>query len=383
LGYIERRPGLHGGSDGKMSTKLVVLTLLMGASLSGASLAQTVSKDHCREVALRQKPGWTLSGAWQPDGSLIIVDALWNTILRYSSSGESLGPVGEPLKSALVDLMPVTGQPRGSDFILEVSDGLMVMSERLRPIKTVNMLAQKGEGWAIGGYWQWFPAGKDIVAYVDVVRGTDRDNIDNWKSAFVRFSLDNPAGLTVLSLGSLDDRNRTTFLRSGSPYIASLGDTAYVLKFGERIGLYKNERGSGKLEEIKGIQLGKSPQLPQFKSAQDYVDLMAATEKVSMPVGLYGWNNSLYVLSRSPGAQGTRWFLTSINPAGESQGITGKVELPIQASHVTVVPGPRSWAFVEKGPVKGYGVQDISRVLLIPSHLLRAPLRSDGMVCRK
>src|SRR5215213_6722523 len=158
---------------------ILVLLFVLGASFSGAALGQTANNSRgCREIALTQKPGWTLSGAWHSDGSLLIVDALWNTILRYSSSGESQGPIGEPLKSTLTDLLPVTGQASGSNFIVEVSDGLMVINERLRPEKTVKMLTQRGEDWTIGGYWQWYPVGKDIVAYVDVVHGADQGDPD-------------------------------------------------------------------------------------------------------------------------------------------------------------------------------------------------------------
>jgi len=243
------------------------------------------------------------------------------------------------------------------------------------------MLPSRGQGWTLDHYWQWQALGDQVVAYADIVRGTDRDNLDNWRGALVRFSLREPSDLTILRLDSLDDRDRRIFFRTGNPYIATLNDTAYILSMGNRPTLYRNEKGSARLEELKGLLPGrdKSPQLPEFKTQEDYVALMAAIEKESMPVGLYGWNDSLYILSRSPGTKGTRWVLTAVDPTRRQ--ITGSLELPIKANHVTVVPGPQSWAIIEKGPVRGYGVQDIPRILFIPSAFLRAPLKSNTRVC--
>lgn len=365
-----------------MFTKLTLVTILVGGSLYGASLAQTTAQDAaCHEVNLTSKPGWTLSGGWRPDGTLVLVDALWNTLRRYSSTGVSLGQVGEPLKSSLLDLLPVTGQTSGSNFILQVSDGLMVLDQNLRPLRTVPVLASRGEDWTLDHYWQWQAVGTDIVAYGDVVHGTDRADRNNWRGALVRFPLQNPQDLQVLRLDDTEHRDRRIFFRSGNPYLASLGSTAYILSLGDRPTLYKHERGSPQPEELRGLVPGPatSPQLPGFRTGPDYVALMAAIEKESMQVGLYAWSNSLYILTRAPAGRNTRWVLTSIDP--NRREITGSVELPIKANHVTVVPGKKSWAIIEKGPVKGYGVQEISRILFIPSAKLLAPLRSGVTVC--
>jgi hypothetical protein len=376
---------------------LTLLFLVAGLSAYGLSLAQTSGKApdyppnrpvgvECREVALTRKPGWTLSGAFTLDGSQFrVVDALYNTILRYSSAGVSLGSVNEPLKSTLRDLLPVTGKSRGSDFIVEVSDGLMVLDKNLRLVTTKSVLATVGAQWSIGALWQWEPVGKkDIVAFTDVFRGTNRNDLSNWGTAFVRFPLDNPKALTILSLGPLTGSKDKGAFRSGYTYMASLGDTAYILSMGkQRVALYKNEAGSSRLDDLSDLlppSLG-NPSLLDWRTGQGYVDLMKGIEEQSMPVGLYGWNNSLYLLYRSPKDEGTRWELYNIDPARKNS--THSVELPIRANHVTVIPGPKTWAFIEKGPVRAYGAQDISRALFIPSELLEAPLRSSGMLCSR
>jgi hypothetical protein len=375
--------------------KLALFIPLIGLSVYGASLAQTDSssdtyqsqgqkRSECREVAFTRKPGWTLSGGFTPDGSqLLLVDALYQTILRYSDQGASLGPIDEPVKSTLENLLPVTGKIRGNELILEVSDGLMLLDKNLHPVLTKSVLSKAGGiGWSVGGLWQWEPVGRtDVVAFVDIVRG-DRKKIANWKTAFVRFPLNNPNKLEVLQSFELTGTPNKGYFRSGYSYIASLDDSAYFLSMNEGLTLYKSDKGKA-IEDISDVLPASlsSPALPDWDSMQEYVDMMKRIEGESLPIGLYGWNNSLYLFYRFQSAQGkTRWVLYSIDPSRKNP--PRRAEIKIQANHVTVIPGPQNWAFVEKGPVLGFGAQDIPRVLLLPSKLLEAPLRATrNLIC--
>jgi hypothetical protein len=385
---------LHWGTEEIMRLRILALiSPLILLSVYGASFAYTddlkstiQSQDHkrseCRDVTLTRKPGWTLSGGFTPDGSrLLLVDALSQTILRYSDSGESLGTIGEPVKSTLRDLLPVTGKFRGSEFILEVSDGLMLLDKNLRPV-TTKSVASKREEWSIGGLWEWEPVGKDVVAFADIVHGKDQRNLDNWRTAFVRFPLDDPGQLQVLQSFDLTGTPNKGYFRTGYPYITALGETAYFLSLNKGLALYKHEKGKG-LENVSDLlPKGLSrPALPDWDTMDQYVGMMKNIETASMPVGLYGWHDSLYLLYRSPQNPGTRWQMYSIDPSRKNP--TRRVDLPIRANHVTVIPGTQKWAFVEKGPVLSFGAQDISRMLLIPSVQLEAPLRATGMLCSR
>jgi hypothetical protein len=95
--------------------------------------------------------------------------------------------------------------------------------------------------------------------------------------------------------------------------------------------------------------------------------LFETVERCHMAAGLYGWNGRLFVLARRPGAASdeTVWSLTRIDPQRDE--VVGTLELPTAAAHLTVIPGPRHWAILEKGPVRGFGQQDISTLLLIPN----------------
>jgi hypothetical protein len=378
--------------------RLILLLLpLIGLSVYGASSAQTTNpkgplqslgnkNTECPEVVLTLKPGWAHSGGFTQDGSqLLIVDSLYETILRYSGTGESLGPVGQPLKRTLEDLLPVSGKSRGDNFIVEISDGLMTLDKHLRPATTKRVRSSGGDKWNVGGLWQWEPVGKsDVVAFVDLLHGTDRMNLDNWKTGFVRFPLDNPRQAKVLATFKLTGTPNKGYFRSGYSYIASIGETAYVLSMNQGVALYKNEKGSDKLDDVSYLLPPSlhGPALPDWQQLNEYVDMMKQIERESLPVGLFGWKDTLYLLYRSAQAQGkeARWDLYSIDPMGKRP--FRSVGLPIRASHVTVIPGLKKWAFLEKGPVLDYGAQDNSRVLLIPTELLESPQRSGAILCR-
>jgi hypothetical protein len=363
---------------------------MYSASLAQTDLpsakAATKAAAECRDVVLARKPGWTLSGGFTPDGSqLLIVDSLYSTILRYGgSSGESLGPIEDPIKSRIAGQLPITGKPRGADFILEVTDGLMLMDKNLNPVGTrkIQPNSTNSNGWSVTGLWEWQPVGKtDIVAFVDIGHGPNPYDPKNAQTAFVRFPLQDPKQFKVLQMFDLSGTPNKGYFRSGYSYITSLGETAYYLSMNQGLSLYKQEKGKAPVN-VSGL-LPKdldSPRLPDWNYIHEYVDLMKGITEKAMPVGLFGWQDSLYILYRSPQEGRTRWTLYNIDPSQKLP--VSSVDLPISADHVTVVPGPKNWAFVEKGPVFSFGAQDIPRILFIPSHLLVRPLRTGSRLCQ-
>ena len=55
-------------------------------------------------------------------------------------------------------------------------------------------------------------------------------------------------------------------------------------------------------------------------------------------------------------------------------------EIPSSANHLTMVPGPNDWAFIEKGEVKGLGQQEIVSMRLISSRIIENPSFSSTKV---
>jgi hypothetical protein len=100
--------------------------------------------------------------------------------------------------------------------------------------------------------------------------------------------------------------------------------------------------------------------------------LFKTIEGFSIPVGLYGQDNYLYLLTREPGKERgkTVWRLFQIDPASKQE--PRGVVLPTDAHHLTVVNSADKWYFIEKGPVLPLGKQEIASMFTIPNSSIRA-----------
>jgi len=364
--------------------------LLVAASPSGKPASrwvQPVGTAGCNRSTLSQRPGWTSSGIWtvSADGDrLLLADALQKTILTYDSSGRFLGPLAGTNGMALNSLRPLVLKENASTHTLVAElDGagfqdynrILTLDRKFAPgpLHAVETEKANAEGSRISGLWEWEPVGPDLVTFSDL-QGARND----WHSAIVRYPAGEPDNFTMLHFVGLHDPERT-FYRLGYQYITSLGNTAYVLTMGNTPGIYKDTDLNGKkaatlvavrssLSTTDKPEL--SPQVPEFLYQRDFEGVMAAVERVAMPTGIYGWEQNLYVLSRIPEGGETIWVLRKFDSEGR---FLDAFRIPAKANHLTVVPGPKDWAFVEKGPVLGYRlVQDIKTILFVPSRLLRA-----------
>jgi len=357
---------------------------LAWASLLLLSLVEVQAKDApgkaCRQVRLTERPGWASSGAWTEQGDLLIVDARQKAVLRYSSNGRALGPVSELMGSTLESFFPQMIRRQQDRYVLELwHSGLLVFDKNYVPQSKVDVHA-KGvsadtKDLRIEGMWLWEPIGNDVIAFSDIHGPKDSD----WSTGFVRFPVDRPENFTPLWLRNYGDPLRL-FYRLGHPYITSLGNVGYLLLMDNKMGIFRVR--DDKLQHLSAFPAGldRRPQLPDFESRGDVVPVMRAVEKSTMPTGLYGWEGSLFVLWRRAEGQSTHWFLTKIDPQEDK--ILGTLSIRgTSANHLTVVPGRRSWTFIEKGAVRGWGLQDTDSMLLVPSARFRGSFASRSDLC--
>lgn len=345
-----------------------LLTLLVLASLSFWSTRAfggiSAGSKHfpCESKILDTQLEWTSSALWTAnDRELLVVDPLYRRILRYSYTGRGLGPIPQGIGAALENLAPVIIKPYRAGWILQLADEhMLILDGNYIPRKRVD-LRQVGErdDAKLEGVWLWTPAGDDLVALGDLHRLRD----SSWNSGFIRFPLTAPGRFTLLRPVF---QEALEFYRLGFPYLTSLGDTAYVVAMDKTARLLRMPK-DGPVTEL-GVSLPRRdlPSLPAYYRSNDLPVVMDAVERSTMPVGLYGWEGSLYLLSRAPEpGEGTAWVLTQIDPLRDR--IVGSVNLPTRADHLTVVPGANRWAFMEKGPVRSWGRQNVERVLFVPA----------------
>lgn len=362
----------------------LLLSLGLAVTAGGVRPA-TAAGSSCRHVPLSPRPGWVGSGAWMENGTeLIVADARARQVLSFDPQGR--GFMAQPQK--LIQSfergsspLRITSDSMGRNLFVELDrERLTVLdSNRAFPILRKNLLQESQTGQAAGvidKLYLWAPVNMDLLSYAAIQEGPE-----SYWEGFVRFPAANPS-----QFQKLDARNRDAsriYYRLGNPLVSSLGDTAYVLFLdGGSPGLYLNRKGSSELEPMDALDelygSKSAPVLPSFVRPEDFPAVMRAVERSSMPVGLYGWSGSLYVLSRSPGKGGTNWVMAKVDPVQDR--IVASFRIPTHANHLTVIPGPKEWAFLEKGPVRGHKDQDVNSVLFVPTSRIEAA--SGENLCR-
>jgi hypothetical protein len=363
---VECQSSLYRGACNGEGAPLRNTTLLLRSRPAGAQIRlarrQTSSTD---QIPLDVRPLWVHSGAWDQDGVLLLADVMRGKLLRYSRTGNLMGIVGTDEEVALRH--PTALQPVSSGNLVRDGGGRFVLLDRKHTKVREWDLFVTGRQGTLRSIFQWSLIGESMLAFGDVLQADGA-----WKSAFVRIPLGTPEKFEILNLQAPSDPNRGFYLL-GNPFLATLGDTGYVLMLDKPFVIYEVPSREA-LDRLKRVPLSLLDRFPAFApspipGAADARALpvrYAALEKLYVPAGLYARGEHLYLLVRRPlKGTGTQWLLTRIDPRRGK--ILGSVVLPTSANHLTLVPGADVWAFIEKGAVLGPGKQEIPSIRLLPS----------------
>ena len=99
--------------------------------------------------------------------------------------------------------------------------------------------------------------------------------------------------------------------------------------------------------------------------------LFSRVRQLRLPVGIWGWRGSLYLLSWRPREVGLDWELWR----REGGAWRGPWRLPVESPDLLVAPGADAWAFVIKGPRTEPGRQEVTAVETIPAARVEEALR--------
>ena len=364
-----------------MASSLLALVVSVASSWAQpASIRSRSTAESCERRQLTPGPGWTVSGAWTSDGKdLLLVDTKSKRVLRYSGDGKPQGSIPATESARLENFSPARIAVRdNSELLLEMVSGRFVALDRsYTPNRRKNFLAEGvRDGVQVTSTFSWNIAGTDVISLSDL-KGPGSTE---WRTAFVRIPFDEPAGFSILQ--PLPKDTTRDILRLGYNFVATVGTTAYILTFDDGARIYRNVKGSTDLVPLSAFpeDFELTPILPRV-TRLDFPVVMAAMEKTAMAVGLYAWKGDLWVLTRRPEGNATRWELIRINPDRDQ--VLGTAVIPTRANHLTVVPGSLGWAFVEKGPVRAFEDQDIKTYLYVPaSRISRIGNGASGDVCQ-
>jgi hypothetical protein len=168
------------------------------------------------------------------------------------------------------------------------------------------------------------------------------------------------------------------FYLLGMPFVATVGSRGYFLVMADEPFIVEALPGPSKTATIEwnipAEVAGKRPALPEKRGISSAPGLFKALEHASVPSGIYGWKDGLYILSRKPKDAGlSAWSIKEVKPGENKQmKVSSSWGLGVSANHITLVPGNDRWAVVAKGEVVNLGDQKLLSILLLDARAFSA-----------
>lgn len=315
---------------------------------------------NCYRAWFTEKPRWIASTlARQEDPSLILVDSAQNKLLAYDQAGNST-TLGAFNTKEVVGFIPTAiSQADGGELLLELVDGTVIQFDHdLGTAKAILSPQRKITGSIrVGSLYQWKLAGNSLIAYGSLVDDKDEVLQGFFRVPLVGVSPQIPEMLTTLQ--------ESDFYLIGNNYITTIGATAYYVSMGAKPAIFKASPGHGpeKLasfpEEFRNRPYFETKMTGPRSVAAHFAEL----ETLAVASGLYSQDGFLYLLTRKPTLNGTKWTLHKIDPIGDR--LIGAIDLPTSASHLSVAASRTKWFFIEKGRIRSAQQQEINSAIVI------------------
>jgi len=337
---------------------------LLGVAVLATPPVSGRTEQECFRANLEDSPSWISSAAWVGKRSeIIVVDPLRNKLLLYATDGTAKKFPDPRIAHAKY---PSSITRHGDGFLLQmVENSFLYLDGDLSVTKERKLLNEsKGIKGTVGSLYDWTVTGNDLIAYgsVDPV-----DPQEDFQLGFFRTPLNSPSAIDLLKPYEDGD-----YYVLGFPYLASTADHGYFLLMdaGEP-AIYEISRKVDYSRKLSAFPPGyrNAPKLQSDMSGPSSAEaLFKEIEGLTIPVGLYGHQGMLYVLTRRPLTEDRiEWRLFQINPREDK--VSGSVVLPTSsnARHLTIVPSKDMFFIFEKGSVGAFGQQKISTMLALPS----------------
>ena len=344
------------------------------------STARPLAQSHCVE-ATGPFPKFTgLGGAWTSNGTeLLLLDNFEQVVLRYDSAGRSKGPILTSLAKHVQG-----GRPRsittidGQSFYMQTDANRFALVDDRYSYRPVVAKKSSSDD-LVGKVYIHSLTQEDVVAFADVQSTGGLKK--TWSPGFIWFPKENPESFRWIHKGV--SYNEKLWYQLALPYVAGLGNTAYILRMTSPYALYQfNPAINQELEKLSALDPTPAsraqnllPQLSTLNGPDDFNIIMKEIEHAQdLPVGLYGYGRRLYLLMRTWKGNHTEWSLKVLDP--ESDRLLGTVKLSVDAEHLSLVPGPSTWAIIRKSHPEGIRRQDVTGITLFNGTAL---LRGDTL----
>ncbi|MXX62923.1 MAG: hypothetical protein F4Z42_15125 [Holophagales bacterium] len=366
-----------------MTRRIAPAGAVLGSLLLCGCSAVGTPEPACRPLEVAEFPLLGgIRGTWMDDERFVLADLHQSRLLVYSTSEGLVRIVNgwETEDLALNFVSPMDVEPWGRGYVLADSDvsrpdRLLELGRDLRP----RQLLWEGDIQRVADGW----SGKEVFSVDELValrsrlyvRGGRRTGPQDANREYAEFGSEPVAGQRSGAL-------RETSAWPGYPgeldaggmafsHLAEVGasdHSVFALRYSPAVFLQElvGEGRSLKAFPELPTPLPTLPQASQDRMAEFY----AALEASSYPAGLYGDEDSLYVLMRDATGGEPGWDLHRIDPQRDE--VIGRVRLPTKAAHVSLLPGRRYWVLEESSSGLDRSFRPPIRFLLLSSAALRA-----------
>lgn len=351
------------------NTSAATYAVATGSRNSGVYLAQ--NQGHLHVFSLDPTPNWLTSVVWDAKSEAVVVaGALTGSLVFYSLDGRRTNELRN-LSGADNGFSPSSIKVEGGGFLVRGRKGnfrWLNSSFEFSGALNVEDL-KRPDADSIASIWSWAPVGKWLVGFADV-----KLKDGTWHHGIVRALKEDPVGFNIVSTFNWSEGLKQYYLL-GHSYVASAGNKAYVLVMAEQPFIEDIGVDGERLRAFPA----KFKKIPPFRienSTKNIADVYEFVTRQNVPVGLFSWDDELYVLGREREGKKTRWTLTRLNPCSDIE--LGTVVLPTTAEHLTVSPSPKGWILVEKGKVEDLGSQEVGRVLIVSNEWIKERTRGNN-----
>ena len=371
---------------------------------SAAAMAQS-----CQRHTFPTTPAWVTSVVFDPvENRLVMADPVRKALWAFRA-GDQVMPAlnvqaaGEDRETLEYSPLSITATREG--FLVQTKNGTLELDRDLQTQREVDLahssdpnhvgtLGTMHSGWiSHQGYFLGFGAilGRGLSTSQPAAVLNRQ-----YEVGFV-FGEHGPDGLTYAQQLRPFEHDLNVFYRLGLSYFAANDEALFFVQIAaEETSVWQvtpNGRKNPIVVEVENAvpSAYRSPggfEASLQGSGESQLDKVAQIfgnlEGKTMVAGILGHGSSVFLLTREPSTEATLWSLWPVAPSRDKVD-SRQLKLPTAANHINLVPGLNSWYIIEKGPVRGWGDQEIQTVLEVPAQWIIDPrdstLISDRVSC--
>ena len=341
------------------------------------------------DLPFDRSPLWVMSGVWNESGSrLFLVDSARQEIIPIGQDGSIRDAITPSLDGTGFLEFNLLKSANGQLYLDLDNVGLVatdhdfeVSADKITKVGRDNFPGNGIEK-RIAAVHAWAVSDDFIYAFADI----EQRAIPNWVSGFIKIPLQKPEDFEFLvelklSLGDL----MASFYQLGLNLFEASGTNVFVLVMDDPPYLVVAEPGGANRKISVASACGGRPDIPRINGgAASMTPALEALERSTGPIGVYSQDERVFLLCRQEVQQGD--FQFSIAELNLTTGAAISLRpINTDAAHLVVIPGPRYWAFVQKGQVaagrSGGPFMPIKSVMMVPSKVFTdRDLRSTATI---